>query len=345
MKKAMVILLHLGYWGCYTILLLLFYTLVSTMSGPKDVGVHFAKLMIGTAVIPSMVTFYGAYFFLFKKYLQPKNFLGLILRSLLFIVAGTIAGELFLNVAFEWGFLFRGGWNSAVGATIIILVIAALNIVLGLIIKGFVEWYDDIKVKQELKDKNHQIEMALVKARLEPHFLFNTLNNIDVLIQKDQEAASNYLNQLSQLMRYMLYDAKSDSVPLQKELDYLTQYINLQKIRTANPNFVEYTIQTSSKKVNIAPMLFIPFIENAFKHATNKKAEQAIKILLLEDGNQIKFVCENDISQTANTPSETGIGNELIKKRLDLLYPDHQLDISNANGVYKVQLTIQPHDI
>jgi LytS/YehU family sensor histidine kinase len=163
-----------------------------------------------------------------------------------------------------------------------------------------------------------------------------------VLIEKDAVKASAYLNKLSDIMRFMLYETKTEKILLEKELTYITKYIDLQKIRTSNLNFVNYTIEGNPGNWMIAPMLFIPFIENAFKHSGNKKTDHAIVVNIKITATVLSFYCENHFSENQLIDHEArGIGNELIKKRLDLLYPGkHSLSVEKQNNIYKVQLAI-----
>jgi two-component system LytT family sensor kinase len=211
-----------------------------------------------------------------------------------------------------------------------------------LVMKGFITWYGDIKVKVELNKKNYEMELALMKAQINPHFLFNTINNIDMLIQKDAVKASEYLNKLSDIMRFMLYETKTEKIALEKELSYIEKYVELQKIRTTNLNYVKYEVKGSAGNLLIEPMLFIPFIENAFKHAENKKVENAIKVAFVIEKDKIQFECENAYSlDTQLKPEHSGLGNELIQRRLVLLYPNrHTFEVENKNGIYKVNLLL-----
>jgi LytS/YehU family sensor histidine kinase len=213
---------------------------------------------------------------------------------------------------------------------------------MGLVLQGFISWYADIKLKEALSKKNHEMELALVKSQINPHFLFNTINNIDVLIQKDAVKASAYLNKLSDIMRFMLYETKTEKIPLAQELEYIEKYIDLQKIRTSNLNYVNYNLQGDAGSLMIAPILFIPFIENAFKHSENKKIDNAININVVIENGKIIFDCENSYSTDTQTKlGHSGLGNELIQKRLNLLYPEkHTLAISDENKIYKVKLII-----
>ena len=226
--------------------------------------------------------------------------------------------------------------------TLIISVISIVNGTLGLGMKGFISWYKDIKLKDDLNKKNYEMELALVKNQINPHFLFNTINNIDVLITKDATQASLYLNTLSDIMRFMLYETKTEVIPLVKELSYIEKYIDLQKIRNSNTNYVNYVVDGDSDNLMIAPMLFIPFIENAFKHTENKKLDNAINIKIFITKEKIIFDCENKFSEDLqNKSDQSGLGNELIEKRLILLYTNkHSLEVSTLNKTYKVKLTI-----
>ena len=137
------------------------------------------------------------------------------------------------------------------------------------------------------------MEMALIKSKLDPHLLFNTINNIDALILKDAVEASNYLNKLSDIMRFMLYETMAEKILLSQEIEYIEKYIALQKIRTANVNYVHFTVTGNIGNKFIAPMVFIPFIENAFKHTNNKKLENAITVNIIITDKTIQLVCEN----------------------------------------------------
>jgi len=231
---------------------------------------------------------------------------------------------------------------TPIQAIVFIAFIALIAGVVALVIRGFIAWYNDIKLKQELKEKNYEMEMALVKAQLDPHFLFNTLNNIDVLIQKDADEASKYLNKLSDIMRFMLFETKTEKIALSKEIAFLEKYIALQKIRSSNPNFVQLTINGDYQNKKISPMVFIPFIENAFKHVSDKKAENAIDINLIIEEGKIQFECTNNNNTKPNSINEyNGLGNELIQKRLNLLYPNsHNLTLKNEANFYTVILTL-----
>jgi len=239
----------------------------------------------------------------------------------------------------------QGGKNGRSTAVRVLMVMTLIGVICGivaLVIKGFVTWFNEIKLKEALKEKNYEMEMALIKSQLDPHLLFNTINNIDALILKDRVAASDYLNKLSDIMRFMLYETKPIQILLSKEIEYIEKYIALQKIRTSNSDYVHLTITGNIGSKQIAPMIFIPFIENAFKHANNKKLENAISIEISVMAQKIQFRCENkfDSKPSARLP-DSGLGNELIQKRLNLIYAEkHMLEVTKTEELYSVNLTI-----
>jgi two-component system, LytTR family, sensor kinase len=271
-----------------------------------------------------------------------------ILHGIFISAAAAMAGYILIRYFIESGYITdmdEGGKNGRSTAPRVIMVMTFIGIVCGVVawvIKGFITWFNEIKLKEALKEKNYEMEMALIKSQLDPHLLFNTINNIDALILKDAVAASDYLNKLSDIIRFMLYETKPDQIPLSKEIAYIEKYIALQKIRTANSNYVHFAVSGNIGSKQIAPMIFIPFIENAFKHTNNKKLENAISINICVKAQKIEFTCENkfDAKPTVQQPG-SGLGNRLIQKRLSIIYAEkHVLEVTKSNDLYRVHLTI-----
>lgn len=342
MKKSVVLLLHLAYWFMYSLLLSLMFAATQAQS---EVSVYpgwtMINILLSSTLIPAILGFYTSYFFLFSKFLKQKKILKLFLVGLLTSFCAALIQDIYLSVVPGPG-VFASQWDSAIGITLTLTAIAIIHSVLGLIMKGFVSWYGDIKLKEELNKKNYEMELALIKSKINPHFLFNTINNIDVLIQKDPLKASSYLNKLSDIMRFMLYETSSDKIPLENELKYIEKYIDLQRIRTANPDFVNYTVEGNPSNLMISPMLFIPFIENAFKHAKSDKSNNSIMVRITINDEKITFDCTNNYSVNMHSDlDKSGLGNKLIEKRLKLLYPNnHTLNVNDINGTYRVKLTL-----
>ncbi len=347
MKKSFIIALHIGYWILYLLLIILFLLFlqagaIKQLSQNQERVFGFLRMMSALTILPGIICFYTFYGFLFNKYLAKKRLIALCLGGLITSILSGSLGMILLKFLTLGKISVNNGFQEMLIILIFLSLLALIHGIIALVMKGFINWYNDIRLKELLQQKNFETELALVKSQLSPHFLFNSLNNIDVLIKKDAVKASEYLNKLSDIMRFMLYETKTEYILLSKELGYIEKYLALQKIRTANDKFVQYTIEGETGKWMIAPMLFIPFIENAFKHSVNKKTDHAIVIRIKVTPESLFFYCENHFSENYPMKDESGgIGNDLIEKRLDLLFSGkHELSTSKENNIYKVHLTI-----
>ena len=167
------------------------------------------------------------------------------------------------------------------------------------------------------------------------------------MIKKNPDCASQSIVELSEMMRYMIYEANVEKVPLKKELDYIDNYLHLQKLQYSNPELINYNVSGESEQIEVAPMLFIPFVENAFKHCTNKETKYAIRISFSFDARQISFEATNiaDKTQIISKDKTSGIGLDTIKRRLEILYPQqHILEIQEKNDLFCVSLKIKIND-
>lgn len=339
MKRSTVyiILFHVLYWGIVFYFLYIRYNPNANAEYQRYYREYFLQIVLG------FITFYIVYGFIFPYFIQkskpatPTITLILLFIILVHMVGLPIAGvyseqyqhgkfRINLNPIF-WG-IFSFGLSS-------------------LLFKGFTVWLSDIGYKEQLEKSNLESNLALLKARINPHFLFNTLNNIDVLIEKDPTTASTYLKKLSDILRFTLYESPSATIPLSKEADYIKQFIELQQIRTNNADFVKFSFEPGVKDLQIAPMLFIPFIENAFKYSTNKKIKNAVVIGISTNKDKVLFTCSNayDADRRVQYEENSGLGLELIKSRLELLYPkNYQLDIDKTTDRFNVNLAITLHD-
>jgi two-component system LytT family sensor kinase len=352
MKKSFVIALHLGFWACYIILIAImlgvYYRNNPGVSDPEFRVINALKNILMFAFLPSFISFYLFYIILFPKYLQQEKYFLAVMNGIVMCVVASIITYIAHRYLIETGRILdmdEGGKNGSSTAVRVIMVMSIIGLICGiagLVIKGFITWFNEIKLKALLKEQNYEMEMALIKSQLDPHLLFNTINNIDALILKDQVEASNYLNKLSDIMRFMLYETKPDKILLSKEIEYIEKYIALQKIRTANTDYIHFAVTGTIGNKMVAPMIFIPFIENAFKHVNNKKVKNAISINIFIRESNIQLICENKYDPKFSVKqADSGLGNELIEKRLKLIYPEnHTLEIQKKDGIYSVNLTI-----
>lgn len=221
------------------------------------------------------------------------------------------------------------------------IVIAIL--VLGVGFRSIFGWLGQKQIQDKLEKQNLRSELNLLQSQLNPHFLFNTLHNIDVLIKHDNEKASASIEQLSDIMRYMLKDAKSDFVDLYKEINYIESYLSLEKLRLNNKMFLNYSISGDYTGLKIAPMIIIPFVENAFKHSVDSSIENGLTVKIAIEKSRLIFNCENQYDKSEVDKDKThGIGLETVQKRLDLIYKNkHKLIINSENPLFKVNLELE----
>ncbi len=219
---------------------------------------------------------------------------------------------------------------------------AAILGLAGTLFRVFIQWFNDSQTRIELEKQNFKSELALLKNQLNPHFLFNTLNNIDALINQQSPNASLALNKLSQIMRYVVYDSEKEWVNLSDEINYIQNYISLQKLRISNPNIIDFTVTGEINQQQIAPMLFIPFVENMFKHSSLKhKPNNKIEIKININGNELDVFCRNSIAHI-HKDADSGVGLVLLKKRLAMIYKNHHtLSINNNGENFTVHLTLK----
>lgn len=217
----------------------------------------------------------------------------------------------------------------------------------GLFLYLIYDWYNKAYKQKELEKQNIQSELALLKSQINPHFLFNTLNNIDSLIKSNPTKASDTLVELSDMMRYMIYDTNVEKVPLKQELDYIDNYLKLQSLQYANSYLVKYEIKGNTDYITVPPMLFIPFIENAFKHCTDKDSKDAISFSFNISQKSILFEAVNiyNENQKISKDKSSGVGLDIVKRRLEILYPNkHQLTIEQKNDLFCISLKLEFDD-
>ena len=200
--------------------------------------------------------------------------------------------------------------------------------------------YEQWKWFQSLKAEKSKAELEMLQAQINPHFFFNTLNNLYALTIKNSEKAPEVILKLSEMMRYTIYEGKKDLVPIKDEIEYLSNYIELHKIRYRNKVDIQFNHDIDGN-IEVTPLLFIIFLENAFKHGLEKNHETGYIHMNLEgNAEQIHFRIENNYMPEQKKET-TGIGLSNLKRRLDLTYPNkYELKISTENNVYSANLKI-----
>ncbi|MFY0592489.1 sensor histidine kinase [Roseivirga sp.] len=209
------------------------------------------------------------------------------------------------------------------------------------------DWFENARIRRELENQNLLSELAFLKSQINPHFLFNTLNNIHTLAYKKAEGAPEAIMKLSELMRYMIYESDMSFVPLSKEIQHLKSFIDLQELRFKQKGIVNLEVTGDVKQREIAPLLLLPFIENAFKHGYDLNKEGAIKATL-HIGDEIAYEVENLIPSTDTLLQKDvvgGIGLENVRRRLELIYPkSHTFLVNESSNSFTVRLTLKTHE-
>ena len=280
-------------------------------------------------------------YLMLPRFLYRQRYVGFIIGSLLILAASIFIEEAILEPLFFPGTRMARSFPgimfhlSEIGPTFLFFI-------------GFKLAWDNLKKQSQLRQvekEKAESELQTLKLQLSPHFLFNNLNNLYSYSQENSPKTPEIILQLSNIMRYMLYESREKFVPLEKELTYLKDFIRLQELQMENRGRVEFTVTGSAGGRRIAPLLLIPFVENSFKHSLSSLSENIMIAIDVEiKDRRLKFTCANTYAETGNrsglhVPKGVGLAN--VKKRLDLLYPgEYRLDVNAADGVYRVMLEI-----
>ncbi len=232
----------------------------------------------------------------------------------------------------------RGAGNRDINSIILFITIWSISTSIPVI----KQWRLSEKKAIEAETERANAELAFLKSQVNPHFLFNTLNNIYSLAVSKSDNTAPSIMKLSNIMRYITDEAGQDFVPLQLEVDCMKDYIDLQRLRLGQKMTVDYTVTGYTDDKKIAPLLLMTFIENVFKYGISSHETSGITIKLAADNHAITFYCRNRLFGTKRDTERTGIGIANARKRLQHLYPNrHFLAIEEAEGYFTVQLTLQ----
>ena len=304
------------------------------------------SLLVGLGF--KLILFYTNNFFLLKRYSQQKNLFKYIIElALLFAACYTF--ELLLKNAVN-----RDIKNLNLDdANDFIAYYARINIVFYILILGFsflyffiTEWARNERIKNHLRAEQLAAELKLLKLQINPHFFFNTLNNLYCLAHNyNNTQLASGIHTLAGLMRYIVYESNEKLVPLEKEINYINDYLKLFELRVDKEDDVSINFKTEGeiKDIFIAPMLLIPFIENACKHGIDFKKRSFINIALAVAKNQLVFSIANSNHNGTKKEADnaSGLGLQNVHKRLELIYPDkYKLQIKPATHTYEMKLIL-----
>lgn len=321
---------HLLFWlTMYLPHLLALSGITGTRMPPKLLVVYVTVLVVDTALVYFNLYFLIPRFFLRRQYWQYAA------GTAFLVLANAVLGSMMLKHALSNGASWQPNVLAVVDSAVLtfnlLMTAVAFNI-----IKRFLR--NQARMK-ELETTGLKTELAYLKNQINPHFLFNALNNIYVRSRINPADASESILHLSDLLRYQLYDCAQESVNLSDEIEYLQNYLKIDKMRK-NKSQIEFEVNGSPSGIKVAPFLFLPFVENALKHGLNLDNENRIHVSFDIQSENILFEVENGKPDRPVQPNgQGGIGLANIGRRLDLLYPGrYRLDIDDQERAYKVSL-------
>lgn len=286
-----------------------------------------------------LVAFYFNYFVLLPKYLLPKKYwLYFLFLSLTIAAVLGLSGTIFLISEFNPE--ISAETNPAIEKIIPVIIINAMSLWLLAIVSSILFTVYN-RLRQTEKERL-SAQIASLKSQINPHFLFNTLNNIYATAIDTSPTAADMVDKLSEMMRYTMKDTQQDFVLLEDEINYINNFIKLQKLRLDRSVKLEYSSPENIPSLQIAPMLLIPFIENAFKHGVNSEQKSHIKIEISLSKTELRLlVVNNKVSVQQDTSESSGLGITNTWHRLHLIYPSkHLLVINDTEKEFSVSLHI-----
>lgn len=325
--KRLFRLIHITLW--------ILFSLVAALQLSQDTS-HWPTLTFG--LLLSVLYVFYSHFFLLTRFSGKKKRGAYFLRLAGIILTGPVPYLLFHYRKLDTLDLFSEYYMISIFSFVFPFIFLGwlARVTENLVINTF--------KKEQLEKQAVEAELYYLKSQINPHFLFNTLNNIHTLVYKQAPAAPDAVMQLASLMRYMIYESNAPTVPLTREMEYLKDYVSLQQLRYKQSPVVDLRIEGTIDNCYIAPLLFIHLIENAYKHSPARLSPGELKVRVKITEDTLIFSVQNPVGNNpANSlDDQGGIGLPNVKKRLALLYPgQHILEIDHQGETFAVVLKIQ----
>lgn len=305
-------------------------------------------LLFSISLVAYLIVFFANYYILIKRLLFKKKWVYFLIANVVLIAAVSIVLNIWNNYYFT-NFINplqhgprRGGppsfWVFVGKDAIFMAFIASLAVGL----KMTFQWYQSERERSKMEAVASQAELKNLKSQLNPHFLFNTLNNIYSLMTVDQEKAQNAILGLSKILRYVLYDDSQEKVLLEKELVFTLNYVDLMSLRMTDNVTLTVDIPKDDSGAMIAPLVFISLVENAFKHGISPDKPSFVNISIVRENYTVKCVVSNSyFPKDEDDKSGSGIGLDNLKRRLQLIYPARHIFVYGQKGdIYVSELSI-----
>ncbi len=296
----------------------------------------------------SMILVYINIYFLFPKFILKRKYINylisLTLTLCIFYVVRTELIYYFINEN-VWPESSTPQKAYSFNHIVIVFLIGIYDVALVTTIKLTADWVFEKKRTEQLQKAQFRSELNFLKAQIQPHFFFNTLNNLYALAIEKSDKAPEVILKLSEIMQYVLYEVKEPKISLLKEINYIHSYLELEKLRYGDSTKSHLNINGNIDNVNVPPLLFLPFIENCFKHGAKNNDNIEVNIKFDKEDKKMTFYVENNFSNSTNVVTKHGIGIENVKRRLQLLYPNEfTLKTNIVENKYVVELIIPLDD-
>ncbi len=341
MKRYIEPIIHILVWGIGYFLILNYTATIGDFR--KESGPYW--LAIGFGMLMNQAVFYATAFFLVPKFLRLKKIKSLIISLLgIFILI-----NLFESII-DYGYLVNFFSSASESFVVYLLYNSVISFFILLVALSYAlikYWIQNEKLKRVLLEEKLSTEMAFLKSKINPHFLFNVLNSFYAKsLKHNVPELADGIAKLAELMRYMVYETNEDKVALEKEIHHLKNFIQVYQLRIAEDDkvFINFNIEGDINFVKISPMLLIPFVENAIKHGIDTKTKSIIDISIKMEAKNLYFKVSNTIHQGASglTDEPSGFGLDNLKKRLSILYPNtYTLETKEEKGYFISLLILQ----
>jgi len=306
-------------------------------------GYDWERLLTSTSVqlLFTITIAYLNYFFIWPRFLKSKNLLRYLLEFGV-MIGGLLTMRVYLQRYLADGYSHRVEYFYSSFFIVQMVAITLLIVLFVGMLRFAVEWFELESKRREVENEKLMAELNFLKAQINPHFLFNTLNNLYYLAYTKSDNTTEVIAKLSQMMRYMIYDSNHNQVLLSKEIEYMQNYISLERLRLNDQIPIKFEVIGNADNLRIAPLVLITFLENAFKHGVSGNDAKAwVNVKIQLDGKQCIYTVENSKPEAANQHEKSGIGLQNVKRRLDLSYPQqYKLITEDKKDVYFVQVTL-----
>ncbi|MBB2151047.1 sensor histidine kinase [Pedobacter gandavensis] len=340
MKNKGPLIVHLIFWS-----FILFLLVLGVLFNKEPQTIYTVAVNYGYSGLINISIFYINYTLLIPLLVKEQRKYGLYMGAILLLIVvmsaiktvlASLNADIVLMMTYHGKKEFMALGKYALGA----IFTSGFFVVVSSLLKFGIDWFGNERIQRDLESEKKEMELQFLKSQLNPHFLFNSLNNIYSLAYQKSDKTADAILKLSEIMRYMIYESNDSWVSLSKEIEYLHSYIELQKLRFRDGASVQFQLNGEIDDQQIVPLILISFVENAFKHGVANDPKDPIKINIIANQKILHFSITNKKNQH-NKDEVGGVGLNNVERRLQLLYPDrYKLNIVNSATHYTSELML-----